>query len=205
MHLKRNNFLYFLFKTINLTENPCFVNPCENNGYCQRFGSNGYICLCHNDFTGYNCSISKNQTNYDCLQGLCKNEGTCTFSNDVPICTCQNGYSGKLCEFSSKINETNQCIDKETFCKNITNLCNSHAKISGLYSVKEYCPISCGQCSKISNLPNTTISTISTHYVPSCIDKNEFCANLKHLCNSEVTIGGKESIKSYCAFTCQQC
>jgi hypothetical protein len=38
--------------------NPCIPSPCKNNGICEQFGSLGYVCLCNNGFSGYNCSVS---------------------------------------------------------------------------------------------------------------------------------------------------
>ncbi|XP_033634059.1 fibropellin-1-like [Asterias rubens] len=39
---------------------PCWVNPCQNGGFCNRIGStgtNGYQCTCLLDFSGVNCEI----------------------------------------------------------------------------------------------------------------------------------------------------
>jgi len=42
----------FLFEV-----SPCLLNPCQNGGVCQQFGSLGYVCACVNGFSGYNCTL----------------------------------------------------------------------------------------------------------------------------------------------------
>ena len=45
--------MYHIFVIIK--DDPCSPNPCQNNGQCQRLGSDGYACLCPAACTGYNC------------------------------------------------------------------------------------------------------------------------------------------------------
>ncbi|XP_065578254.1 prolow-density lipoprotein receptor-related protein 1-like isoform X3 [Artemia franciscana] len=92
----------------------CF-DFCQNGGTCQR-APNKLTCSCQARFTGsrcetdvctiedYNSELCYKKTTEptvsqpDCSSNNCKNNGTCLFINEKPICRCREEWGGPLCE-----------------------------------------------------------------------------------------------------------
>lgn len=53
---KIDSFLYLLFLIIGT--NPCWPNPCQNNGICMPSGST-FVCSCLTGYSGQRCEIRK--------------------------------------------------------------------------------------------------------------------------------------------------
>ncbi|XP_056636916.1 low-density lipoprotein receptor-related protein 1 isoform X1 [Diorhabda sublineata] len=71
---------------------PC-INRCLNGGICVLPNTDQPpICHCTKRWTGTYCESPAVCENY------CENSGTCSVSDNVPFCTCPNGYSGVRCE-----------------------------------------------------------------------------------------------------------
>jgi len=52
----KTDFLHLLFMIIG--SDPCWPNPCQNNGICMANG-NSLFCTCLTGFTGQRCEIRK--------------------------------------------------------------------------------------------------------------------------------------------------
>ncbi|GCB70863.1 hypothetical protein scyTo_0001394 [Scyliorhinus torazame] len=70
-------------------EDPCLVNPCENEGTCEAKG-NDFICHCHPLYTGKTCQIVKNP----CKKNTCKH-GECVLNTVPPYHKCKCNYPFK--------------------------------------------------------------------------------------------------------------
>ncbi|XP_072095901.1 hyaluronan-binding protein 2-like isoform X3 [Mobula birostris] len=70
-------------------EDPCSVNPCENEGTCETIGSN-FVCHCHPLYTGKTCQIVQNP----CRKNTCKN-GECVLIDTPPYHKCKCDYPFK--------------------------------------------------------------------------------------------------------------
>ncbi|XP_078382968.1 uncharacterized protein LOC144665586 isoform X1 [Oculina patagonica] len=78
--------------------NPCFSNPCQNNGVCKfvqgaRPDLHTYQCLCPDKYYGPNCECTECKCNKPCL-----NNGVCTdIATHVFECKCPAGFTGATC------------------------------------------------------------------------------------------------------------
>ncbi|XP_060583173.1 cadherin EGF LAG seven-pass G-type receptor 2-like, partial [Ruditapes philippinarum] len=84
--------------------NPCFENPCDNNGTCSRKidDKNAYSCTCLENYTGKNCTDEK-----PCSTVTCENGGKCVVSSEnIGVCECPPDIWGESC----------QTINDGTFC-----------------------------------------------------------------------------------------
>ncbi|XP_051883883.1 hyaluronan-binding protein 2-like isoform X2 [Pristis pectinata] len=70
-------------------EDPCSVNPCENEGTCETNGSN-FKCYCHPLYTGKTCHIVNNP----CQKNTCKH-GECVLNSTPPYHKCKCDYPFK--------------------------------------------------------------------------------------------------------------
>ncbi|XP_055958614.1 uncharacterized protein LOC126808776 isoform X1 [Patella vulgata] len=123
-------------------QDPCFNNPCLNNGSCMREGST-YTCSCMMDYTGKNCEIlpqavlfgsdtaanKTTTTSYPdkCYGNPCLYNGTCIkLENGDFKCNCLPEYYGKMCEFEytfdfpcngSYCRNGGSCINSTCYCQ----------------------------------------------------------------------------------------
>lgn len=98
---------------------PCSPNPCGPNARCREQNGVG-ACQCLDGYTGNpyegcrpecivnsDCPLNKACSRMKCLDpcpGTCGSNSLCHVSNHMPICTCQQGYTG---------NPYNYCIVME--------------------------------------------------------------------------------------------
>jgi len=119
--------------------NPCFHNPCKNEGTCQTTATyNDYTCEgCNSDYMGKNCDQIR-----PCLSSPCANGAECL---DIPFnpeiagnpngeipdyqsftCVCPEGKTGTRCEITP-ICDTNPCGENAWLCQpsddNLTYQC----------------------------------------------------------------------------------
>ncbi|XP_071962337.1 protein glp-1-like [Antedon mediterranea] len=74
----------------------CHYNvPCLNGGTCYSLGKQGFTCTCAEGYSGIRC---QNHINESCINGQCKNNGTCVDSRDGMGCLCPIDYEGVHCE-----------------------------------------------------------------------------------------------------------
>jgi hypothetical protein len=70
--------------------NHCSSDPCLNNGLCISL-TNGYRCVCLDDYIGSNCEKTSNE----CLLNPCLNNSTCSaLSLTNYTCVCLPSYYG---------------------------------------------------------------------------------------------------------------
>jgi hypothetical protein len=81
--------------------NPCWSNPCQNNGNCS-ISSNSYSCQCTSLYSGTNCDLMINV----CTSNPCLNNGHCirdsNMQDEMYRCQCSNGYIGERCEYGKE-------------------------------------------------------------------------------------------------------
>ena len=77
---------------------------CNGNGVADK---DCISCDCRVGYTGYDCSI----TDYCASSDNCTGRGNCSNLSDGFECTCQTGYSGRMCESCSSgySNRRNSC------------------------------------------------------------------------------------------------
>jgi hypothetical protein len=88
---------------------PCDSAPCQNGGTCTIEGS-GFKCDCPPGTGGDTCDIG-----VGCDLSPCKNGGNCvadTTNKANFACNCVGGYTGRLCDVTPKI------CNSDTTCKN---------------------------------------------------------------------------------------
>lgn len=78
---------------------PCFSNPCVNDGACVGYGyDDTYNCYCEEGWYGTTCA---DPTYNACASSPCQNLGSCTNGAfDTYSCNCQVGWGGDNCEVS---------------------------------------------------------------------------------------------------------
>ncbi|CAL4074954.1 unnamed protein product, partial [Meganyctiphanes norvegica] len=98
---------------------PCDSNPCINNGHCVNIDTNKclnaskrYRCNCPSGVSGHRCE------RYYCNPNPCLNQGICEEGNSMPICKCNQGFTGDYCQI-----DINECIKDP--CKNGGTCVNS--------------------------------------------------------------------------------
>lgn len=79
-------------KDCSIDINECSQLPCQNGGTCSNtIGS--YNCVCPEGYSGEDCT----ELVVPCTPNPCQNGGSC-LPGISPVCSCQPGYSGPLCE-----------------------------------------------------------------------------------------------------------
>ena len=95
-------------------EDPCYVQPCHNNGVCSVVKGTGgrttFRCKCNEGFLGFDCS----QTVDYCQNKPCLNSGECISNSTGFMCQCKNGYYGNICQMTD-----DQCASSP--CQNGAN------------------------------------------------------------------------------------
>jgi hypothetical protein len=71
--------------------NPCYANPCFNDGTCQVAGPNLFRCVCPVGLNGIRCEIRVCDPN-PCLYG-----GICLIVGNSFQCQCPPQYTGPTC------------------------------------------------------------------------------------------------------------
>ena len=95
--------------------NECVVNNhmCHSNADCSNTDGS-YVCTCHNNYIGNGLYCHPNCT-------VCGANTDCTINqiNNLPICTCREGYTGDIFTGCIDINEcTNNICDDNEICVN---------------------------------------------------------------------------------------
>lgn len=95
--------------------NPCQPSPCGPNSECREH-DNRAVCSCANGMLGAppncrpecviheDCPSNRACQNQKCVDpciGSCGWSARCTVQNHKPICSCIEGYEGKLASISS--------------------------------------------------------------------------------------------------------
>nr|XP_034315266.1 neurogenic locus notch homolog protein 2-like [Crassostrea gigas] len=96
-------------KVCNEDINECLDNPCHNGGTCSN-NHGSFECTCERGFTGALCNEGKrfagNQLKYhlnifqdvdECQNDPCRYGATCTNTPGSFTCTCNAGWTGKVC------------------------------------------------------------------------------------------------------------
>ncbi len=101
IHLAKKRQSIFIGINCEIGANPCWNNPCQNNGTCS-ISSNGYLCQCSSSYGGTNCDLMINI----CTPNPCLNNGHCIRDSNMQDgmyrCQCPNGYIGGRCEYGKK-------------------------------------------------------------------------------------------------------
>ena len=104
----------YTYKSYLITKkgNQCEPNPCRNDGICQKFGTNGYVCSCKPRYIGQNCTsyycknfitiliviklyvILQLKDQSSCSSNPCLNFATCIANdeNNTYTCKCSKKY-----------------------------------------------------------------------------------------------------------------
>lgn len=94
----------------------CEIRTCDrkclNGGSCAFDSNDGRsTCVCLARFTGYYCEVDKCEADdvvvaecisQSCGKLRCVNGGNCVLRTDGPACDCPLGFTGRLCEVSSR-------------------------------------------------------------------------------------------------------
>lgn len=95
-------------------EDPCFVNPCRNDGKCSIIrdarGKTTFRCSCSQGFHGYDCS----QIIDVCESNPCLNSGVCVANGTGFSCQCTGGYYGEICQNTNDQCANNPCLNSGT-------------------------------------------------------------------------------------------
>ncbi|XP_069826757.1 slit homolog 3 protein [Dendropsophus ebraccatus] len=137
--------------------NPCFSNPCKNNGTCTSEPLEIYRCTCPYGFKGRDCDIPIN----GCIQNPCQNGGTCHTSDankDGFSCSCPLGFEGDKCEINPDDCEDNDCENNATCIDGI----NNYACLCPPNYTGELCDEVIDQCISDQNLCQHDSKCIST-------------------------------------------
>nr|XP_031840166.1 sushi, von Willebrand factor type A, EGF and pentraxin domain-containing protein 1-like isoform X1 [Nomia melanderi] len=117
--------------------NPCDSSPCLHEGVCnvQNLGNGAvnYTCTCDSGYSGRNCELRIDE----CALNPCRNNGSCTSTENDYSCECHGGFEGEFCEIlvdhcdpppcmegstCRTVNETWQCICRPGFLGRHCNL-----------------------------------------------------------------------------------
>ena len=49
-------------RALSVPGDPCASNPCRNEGHCVVQNWGGYVCVCHEGYTGKTCETGKEET-----------------------------------------------------------------------------------------------------------------------------------------------
>ncbi|KAG8175087.1 hypothetical protein JTE90_006431 [Oedothorax gibbosus] len=71
---------------------PCFSNPCKNDGVCTIINNTDYLCECKQPFSGNHCE------RHPCHSSPCLNDGTCIAVENNYGCVCDEPFYGRHCE-----------------------------------------------------------------------------------------------------------
>ena len=75
--------------------NQCTIHPNCTNGYCTK----PFECICHEDWAGTFCNISKKSEDTCSNDTSCGNNGECKkLQNGTKQCVCREGFTGLHCE-----------------------------------------------------------------------------------------------------------
>lgn len=86
--------------------NPCYNNPCQNQGTCQVAAINLFRCVCPAGFTGLRCEQRVCDPN-PCLYG-----GICLVIGNTFQCQCPPQYTGRCCELLIVTEPPNPCLSQ---------------------------------------------------------------------------------------------
>ena len=68
--------------------------------------TNGYRCVCLDDYIGYDCE----QSSDECLSNPCLNNGTCLDEIWNYTCQCPPGFTGSNCQIEINFCQSSPCI-----------------------------------------------------------------------------------------------
>ena len=108
-------------------------------------------------------------------------------------CTCRIPFSGINCE----INSNPQCTSTTCLNGGTCSISNGNVFCS--------CPFGFGGTNCQTYLLTTTLAPTTTNSFSTCVDKGSFCPGIVSLCNSGLTVGGTEPLRTYCAISCGVC
>lgn len=93
------------------TLNPCYEQPCLNNGACVVNSETSVTCVCEEAWEGERCEIQKDR----CQNNICQAGGTCIPLGQVLSCGCIIERTGFRCEFY-KVSCINVVCPRGQFC-----------------------------------------------------------------------------------------
>uniref|UniRef100_A0A4W3I7E6 Slit homolog 1 protein n=1 Tax=Callorhinchus milii TaxID=7868 RepID=A0A4W3I7E6_CALMI len=100
--------------------NPCFSNPCKNDGTCSNDPVDFYRCTCPYGYKGQDCDVPI----HACINNPCSNGATCNLKEgekDGFWCSCADGFEGEICEVNIDDCEDNDCENNSTCVDGINN------------------------------------------------------------------------------------
>uniref|UniRef100_F6R0K3 Slit guidance ligand 3 n=1 Tax=Xenopus tropicalis TaxID=8364 RepID=F6R0K3_XENTR len=181
--------------------NPCFSNPCKNNGTCNSDPVELYRCTCPFGFKGRDCDIPINA----CIQAPCENGGTChtnEANKDGFSCSCPLGFEGEKCEINPDDCEDNDCENFATCVDGINNyicLCPPNYTGELCDEVIDHCVPELNPClhdSKCISTDKGYMCECSPGFVgQNCETNEDDCAN--HKCRH-----GAQCIDDIGGYTC---
>ena len=184
--------------------NPCFSQPCLNNGTCTISGvMNSLVlfkCICSGSFTGDNCA---NNSLTQCTLNSCFNGGTCnaTASNSIR-CICTSLFTGSRCE---KIYNPCWKADGSATCLNF-GICSINLGAPPYYQ----CGCQYGYFGSNCQFTSTTVSASTLVTTSSgCYDKDpvkckkyaadNYCGEIYYLDLKRM------AVYEYCPISCNSC
>ncbi|XP_078481791.1 uncharacterized protein LOC100178651 isoform X3 [Ciona intestinalis] len=134
--------------------NPCTVQPCQNDGVCHVSNSS-YTCECKTGFFGINC------TQDYCSQDPCMNGGNCSLNGTFYTCDCPPTYTGNNCTEAIFITDKAVGFSIHLSVDSLSNFATSLTTCMGL-----------GGALVIVKTQNT--QTFLDSYISNTTDMNEF-------------------------------
>ena len=97
---------------------PCYPNPCKNNGRCFIVGNTSH-CSCLPEWSGETC-----ETSFDvCMpsNSPCQFNGVCHYTKGLYGCICPPGRTGRSCELISDVCQVDSCPSPEVCIPSLFN------------------------------------------------------------------------------------
>ena len=136
---------------------------CSNHGSCSDSGGVA-VCVCEDGYAGQHCAAcadgyQDNNQNGTCLPTCttmaldCSNHGSCSDSDGVAVCVCEDGYAGQHCAACANgYQDNDQDGTCRPSCTNVVMDCSGHGHCSDIsgYAVcmcdDGFAGVDCSQC-----------------------------------------------------------
>jgi hypothetical protein len=147
-------------------DQPCDLNPCQNDGECENQDDGSFECKCNGGWLGAICSIPPVDK---CVAEHCGDHGYCipsTSEDSVGIpftrCVCVDGWHGDACDQLPAPCEPNPC-QNEGVCISEAHQVGVEAQVWGCLCVEPWVGVNCQwNATQWSAAPTTTFTLFST-------------------------------------------